>query len=110
TIFNFLYFVMMIKVIYKENINITMFYSILIWIASLILDIIIMTLSIFINFNGFRNDISKIISTIFLVIILILISKSKFIKRNIIKLRKSLEKINFHKIYTILIIISYFLF
>ena len=43
-------------------------------------------------------------------IILILISKSKFIKRNIIKLRKSLEKINFHKIYTILIIISYFLF
>ena len=110
TIFNFLYFVMMIKVIYKENINITMFYSILIWIASLILDIIIMTLSIFIDFNGFRNDISKIISTIFLVIILILISKSKFIKRNIIKLRKSLEKINFHKIYTILIIISYFLF
>lgn len=111
TIFNFVYFLLITKVIYNLSSKETLFYCVIVWIASLILDILVMIIVNFI-FDEiiFQNDITRIISTMILILILLTLSKLKIVRKYIQKFYKKIMKYDFSYIKFMSLIIIYIIF
>ncbi len=104
TIITIIYMYYMYKWIYKCTSEESKNYSVIIWILSLLVDIFIMSM---VNITGLINNSSinlkllKGIGSIIMAILLYLISKSKMLKRVLLKIYKELQKINIKEKYII---------
>lgn len=105
-IFNLIYFLLLTKQIFRISYKDTLFYMVIVWIISPVLDIVVMNITKFLDKkNAFYNtDLSKISSTLLLLIVIYSFSKSNFINKILKKVKKFYDKQNFSTIKFIMLI------
>lgn len=108
-LFNYLYFFIIIKIQFSYSNKKAIINSIVIWLLSIILDMGVMLLTRLLEENFFEQyiDIIKIVSTLFIIIILWLLTKINYTANKIKKFLRKLEKLNYSTFALSTVIIAY---